>query len=84
MEYVSGMQNTSSVIQDIEKDEAVYKLPLGEAGKPDFYSIIQLRVAYATDKNGNPLYRVCKPISLTDYNIRPTNNTYDGDKLVAQ
>jgi hypothetical protein len=79
------MQNTSSVIQDIEKDEAVYKLPLGEAWKPDFYSIIQLRVAYATDKNGNPLYRVCKPISLTDYNIRPTNNTYDAnDKLVAQ
>jgi hypothetical protein len=31
LEYVSGMQNTSSVIQDIEKDEAVYKLPLGEA-----------------------------------------------------
>ena len=85
LEYVSGMQNTSSVIQDIEKDEAVYKLPLGEAWKPDFYSIIQLRVAYATDKNGNPLYRVCKPISLTDYNIRPTNNTYDAnDKLVAQ
>lgn len=85
LEYVSGMQNTSSVIQDIEKDEAVYKLPLWESWKPDFYSIIQLRVAYATDKNGNPLYRVCKPISMTDYNIRPTNNTYDAnDKLVAQ
>ena len=85
LEYVSGMQNTASVIKDIEKDNAVYELPLWEAWKPDFYSIIQLRVAYATDKNGNPLYRVCKPISLTDYNIRPTNNTYDAnDKLVAQ
>ena len=85
LEYVSGMQNTSSVVQDIEKDQAVYKLPLGEVGKPDFYSIIQLRIAYATDKYGNPLYRVCKPINLTDYNIRPTNNTYDeNDKLVAQ
>lgn len=85
LEFVSGMQNTASVLQDIEKDEAVYKLPLWEAWKPDFYSIIQLRVAYAADKNGNPLYRVCKPISLTDYNIRPTSNTYNADdKLVAQ
>lgn len=85
LEYVSWMQNTASVIKNVEKDNAVYELPLWEAWKPDFYSIIQLRVAYATDKNGNPLYRVCKPISLTDYNIRPTNNTYDdNDKLVAQ
>ena len=85
LEFVSWMQNTSSVVQDIEKDTAVYKLPLWEAWKPDFYSIIQLRVAYATDKNWLPLYRVCKPMSLTDYNIRPTNNVYDdNDKLVAQ
>ena len=84
LEFVSAKQNTASIIKDIEKDVAVYDLPLNEAGVPDFYSIIQLRVAYATDKLGNPLYRVCKPISLTDYNIRPTNNTYVGDKLVAQ
>lgn len=85
LEYVSGMQNTSAVMQDITKDEAVYELPLGEAGKPDFYSIIQLRVAYNTDKYGNPIYRVCRQINLTDYNIRPTSNTYDeNDKLVAQ
>jgi hypothetical protein len=51
LEYVSGQQNTSSVIQDIVKDQATYSLPLGESWKPDFYSIIQLRVAYATDKN---------------------------------
>ena len=85
LEYVSGKQNTSSIVSDIEKDVAEYELPLGEAGVPDFYSIIQLRVAYKTWKHGTPLYRICKPISLTDYNIRPTNNIYDeDDKLVAQ
>ena len=85
LEYVSGKQNTSSIVSDIEKDVAEYELPLGEAGVPDFYSIIQLRVAYKTWKHGTPLYRICKPISLTDYNIRPTNNIYDEDgKLVAQ
>ena len=85
LEYVSGMQNTSSIVQDVTKDTATYSLPLGEAGKPDFYSIIQLRVAYDLDKHGNPIYRICKPINLTDYNIRPTNNTYDDDdKLVSQ
>ncbi len=72
LEFVSAKQNTSSVLGDIEEWESVYKLPLWESWKPDFYSIIQLRVAYATDKNGNPIYRVCKPISLTDYNITPT------------
>lgn len=86
LEYVSGKQNTSSIVSDIEKDVAEYELPLGEAGVPDFYSIIQLRVAYKTWKHGTPLYRICKPISLTDYNIRPTNNIYDEEtgKLVAQ
>ena len=84
MEYVSAKQNTASVVQDIVKDQADYSLPIGETGKPDFYSIIQLRVAYKSDKYGNPIYRICKPISLTDYNIRPSNNTYDDNgKLVA-
>ena len=72
LEFVSAKQNTSAVVQDLEAWEAVYKLPLNESWKPDFYSIIQLRVAYATDKNGNPIYRVCKPINLTDYNITPS------------
>ena len=74
LEYVSWMQNTSSIVADIDKWESVYSLPLWETWKPDFYSIIQLRVAYDTDKFGQPIYRVCKQISLTDYNIRPTNN----------
>ena len=72
LEFVSAKQNTSAVVQYLEAWEAVYKLPLNESWKPDFYSIIQLRVAYATDKNGNPIYRVCKPINLTDYNITPS------------
>lgn len=76
LEYVSWQQNTESVIQDITKDVANYQLPFWESGKPDFYSIIQLRVAYHTDKLGNPIYRVCKPINLGDYNIAPTNNKW--------
>lgn len=85
LEYVSGMQNTSSIFRDISKDTATYNLPFGEAWVPDFYSIIQLRVAYHTNKKGLPIYRICKPLSLTDYNIRPTNNVYDdNDKLIAQ
>jgi len=85
LEYVAWMQNTESVIWDIQKDVANYSLPLWESWKPDFYSIIQLRVAYDVDKNWNPIYRVCSPINLSDYNIRPTNNVYNSDnKLIAQ
>lgn len=84
LEYVSWMQNTESVIADIIKNQATYSLPLGESWKPDFYSIIQLRVAYWVDKNWTPLYRVCKPINLSDYNINPTNNIYKNWKLVQQ
>ncbi len=84
LEYVNGMQNTSSVFSNIVKDQAEYNLPLWVSGKPDFYSIIQLRVAYYTDKNGVPVYRVCKPMNLSDYNIRPTNNVYEDWKLVSQ
>lgn len=84
LEYVSGMQNTASAFFDTTQDIADYDLPLWEAGAPDFYSIIQLRVAYHTNKYGNPIYRVCKPINLSDYNIRPTNNTYENWELKQQ
>lgn len=77
LEYVSWMQNTSSVVADVVKWQSEYKLPLREAWKPDFYSIIQLRVAYDTDKFDQPIYRVCKQMNLTDYNIRPTDNIPD-------
>lgn len=85
LEYVSGMQNVSSIIKDIDKDIADYNLPMWDAGIPDFYSIIQLRVAYHCDKNETPIYRVCKPINLSDYNINPTNNIYDANNnLIGQ
>lgn len=85
LEYVSGMQNTSHVFGNIVENVDEYDLPLREAGKPDFYSIIQLRVAYHTDKKGLPLYRICKPMNFSDYNIRPMKNQYnDDDKLIQQ
>lgn len=84
LEYVSWQLNTESVLSDTVKDQANYSLPLWESWKPDFYSIIQLRVAYDEDKNWNPLYRVCTPINLSDYNIRPRNNVWDWTKLIEQ
>lgn len=72
LEYVSGKQNISNAITDIHAWQSEYKLPLGALNAPDFYSIIQLRVAYK-EKKWVPLYRVCKLINLTDYNINPTN-----------
>lgn len=85
LEYLSWQHNVSSTVKNIQKDVSEYSFPMSSSGLPDFYSIIQLRVAYKTDKNWMPLYRVCKPINLSDYNIRPTNNVYDtNNKLVEQ
>lgn len=84
LEYVSGMQNVSSIFKDIDKDVADYNLPMWDAWISDFYSIIQLRVAYKLWKNWEPLYRVCSPINLSDYNIRPTNNIYDANNNLIE
>ena len=84
LEYVSWMQNVNNIFASTVADTSEYDLPLWSAGVPDFYSIIQLRVAYKNDKHWNPVYRVCKPINLSDYNIRPTSNTYDNGELVSQ
>ena len=84
LEYLSGMQNTSHVFADIRKDQDEYSLPLWAAGKPDFYSIIQLRVGYHNDKLWNPVYRICKPINFSDYNIKPMKNQYDEDDHLVQ
>jgi len=73
MEYVSWKQNVANAIKDIRAWQSEYTLPLGVANTPDFYSIIQLRVAYKADKNWMPLYRVCRLINLWDYNIKPTD-----------
>lgn len=91
LEYVSGKQNTSVTYADIEKDVDEYPLPVfdNEEHVEDFYSIVQLRVAYHNDKFWNPIYRVCKPIDFGDYNIRPALNkrekrtrTYKRHKLI--
>lgn len=87
LQYVSWKQNTSVIFKDIEKDQDQYRLPEfdKEHNIQDFYSIVQLRVAYKVDKNWNPLYRVCKPIEFGDYNIRPMLNQYDSNnKLIQQ
>lgn len=76
LEYVSGKQNIANAVQDIVAWQSEYELPLGEASAPDFYSIIQLRVAYKSDKNNLPIYRVCKLINLTDYNITPSGRQH--------
>lgn len=79
LEYVSGMQNTAHIFRGIQKDKDEYQLPLNWTGVPDFYSIIQLRVAYHADKKWNPIYRICKPMNFSDYNIRPMKNQYNTD-----
>ena len=72
LEYVSWMQNVANAVQDTVAWQSEYSLPLGVVSTPDFYSIIQLRVAYK-EKNWIPLYRVCKQINPSDYNIKPTD-----------
>ena len=81
LEYASWLQSTSVSFGDIAKDTDEYDLPQYDKvhNIEDFYSIVQLRVAYHKDKKGNPLYRICKPINFSDYNIRPMLNQYDED-----
>ena len=85
LEYVANQGQTTSVALPTEAGRDTYALPFnfdikGTPSNPfptDFYSIIQLRVAYE-EKNGTPIYRVCEPISLTDYNIK--SNWYQKGK----
>lgn len=74
LEYASWLLNTSVRFSNIIKGQDEYSLPLGLENVQDFYSIIQLRVAYKTDKNWNPVYRICKPIDFGEYNINPLKN----------
>ena len=63
LEFVSGKQSTSVTFQDITKDVDQYRLPEYDSVNniQDFYSIVQLRVAYHTDKNKHkcttPIFR---------------------------
>ena len=81
LEYVSGKQNLANAVYPIVAWQSEYELPLWEVLAPDFYSIIQLRVAYR-EKNWMPLYKVCKQINLTDYNIKPTDWKQIGEPVI--
>ena len=74
LEYASWLLNTSVRFRSIEKGKDEYEFPLGIDNVNDFYSIIQLRVAYKLDKHWHPLYRVCQPIDFWEYNIQPLKN----------
>lgn len=86
LEYVSGKHSTSVTYANIEMDKDEYPLPVfdDEEHVQDFYSIVQLRVAYHKNKYGNPIYRVCKPIDFGDYNISPALNTYKKHVLIDE
>lgn len=74
LEYASWLLNTSVRFNNIVKWQDEYEFPLWISNVEDFYSIIQLRVAYKLDKNEQPVYRVCRPIDFWEYNIRPLKN----------
>lgn len=80
LEYASGFLNTQQRFQNIEKWKDEYTLPFRSqpsSNIEDFYSILQLRVAYDVDKYNYPVFKVCKPINITDYNINPAKNIPD-------
>lgn len=68
LEYVANTFHVNTVTADITKDKVLYDFPFWVSNVKDFYSIVQLRVAYKKDKDWNPIYVRCEPISLTDYN----------------
>ena len=74
LEYASGLLNTSVRFNNIVKGQDEYEFPLWIQNVEDFYSIIQLRVAYKLDKYWQPVYKVCRPIDFWEYNIRPLKN----------
>lgn len=78
LDYASWQLNVSDRVSNIIWGQSDYQcLPIWQTNIEDFYSIIQLRVAYRTDKNWIPVYRVCKQINLWDYNIRPQWTHYE-------
>ena len=74
LEYASWLLNTSVRFKNIEKGVDEYEFPLWLSNVEDFYSIIQLRVAYKNTKIGTPYYRVCRAIDFWEYNIQPLKN----------
>lgn len=84
LEYASGLAQTATRYHTITEGTDTYEFPLWISNVEDFYSIIQLRVAYDVDDNWIPLYKVCKPINLSDYNIIPEHNVKKNNEIVAQ
>lgn len=82
LEYVANTFHTTSIEVNTTANQNLYDFPFGLSNLKDFYSITQLRVAYRTDKYGNPIYRVAQPINLTDYNI--LENGYQKWKPIIQ
>lgn len=70
LEYVANNIQTTNISMNIVSWQDTYSLPFGLQNAEDFYSITQLTVALYTDKNGNPVFNKCQPISMTDYNIK--------------
>ena len=78
LEYVANQLQISSVVQNTSAGTDTYSLPINttiNGLSADFYSIAQLRVAYKLDKDGYPLYKVCQPINIADYNITPKGHS---------
>ena len=78
LEYVANKLQIQTVTQNISAGTDTYTLPFNTSINwlsADFYSIAQLRIAYKYDKNGYPLYRVCEPINIADYNITPKGHS---------
>lgn len=77
LDYASWQLNVSDVVFNIIEGQSEYQcFKLGDRDFKDFYSILQLRVAYDVDKNDIPVYRVCEQINIGDYNIRPQWTEY--------
>lgn len=69
LEFVANNLQVTNIGINIVAWQDTYELPFDINWK-DFYSITQMTVAMVKDKNWNPVYRKCMPISLTDYNIK--------------
>lgn len=86
LEYVANQLQIQTVTQNISAGTDTYTLPtavsVGTWVTADFYSIAQLRIAFKKDKNGYPIYKVCEPINIADYNIHPKTGKSVGQPFI--
>lgn len=84
LEYVANQGQVTSVVQHTVAGQERYQLPFNfwELGlTTDFYSIAQLRVANEYRADWYPKYRVCEPISLSDYNVFPNGRWIENPSI---